>query len=199
MKIGPKYKICKRLGGGIFEKCQTQKFQLSEARAKKSGNKKFAKLSDYGKQLLEKQKVRFSYGITEKQLRKYVAQSVHASDAVATIHSLLERRLDNIVYRAGFAATRRMARQLVSHGHILVNGRRLKIPSYIAQVDDIISVRDASKTKPVFANIANASTSTPNWLTVDSKKFTAKVKSVPPYEVGSTLFDYQAVFEFYSR
>ncbi len=197
MKIGPKYKICKRLGGGIFEKCQTQKFQLAEAKAK-GGKKRFAKVSDYGKQLLEKQKVRFSYGITEKQLRKYVALAVASTDTVSTMSAALEMRLDNTIYRAGFAATRRMARQLVSHGHIEVNGRRLKVPSYTVKVDDVITVRDASKSKPVFANMEDASTA-PNWMTVDIKKFTAKIKSIPVHEAGSTLFDYQSVFEFYSR
>jgi len=197
MKIGPKYKICKRLGGGIFEKCQTQKFQLAEAKAQ-GGKKRFAKVSDYGKQLLEKQKVRFSYGITEKQLRRYVAAAVSTTDTVSTMSAALEMRLDNVIYRAGFASTRRMARQLVAHGHIEVNGRRLKVPSYTVKIDDVITVRDASKSKPVFANIENAATS-PNWLIVDMKKFTAKIKSVPKHEAGATLFDYQAVFEFYSR
>ncbi len=195
MKIGPKYKICKRLGNGIFEKCQTQKFQLSEAR---SGKKRFSKLSDYGKQLLEKQKVRFSYGITEKQLRKYVALSEHATDTVSAIHAALEMRLDNVIYKAGFATTRRMARQLVSHGHVEVNGRRLKVPSYAVKVGDIIEIRSASKKKAVFSHMENSATP-PNWMTVDMKKFIIKIKSVPIYEPGATLFDYQAVFEFYSR
>lgn len=197
MKIGPKYKICKRLGSGIFEKCQTQKFQLAEAKAK-GGKRRFAKVSDYGKQLLEKQKVRFSYGITEKQLRKYIALATASPDAVATMHSGLEMRLDNVVYRSGIAATRRMARQLVSHGHITVNGRRLKVPSYSTKVADEISVRDGSKDKAVFTNREAAGTA-PNWLTVDAKKLTVKIKDIVKYESGATLFDYQAVFEFYSR
>jgi small subunit ribosomal protein S4 len=197
MKIGPKYKICKRLGGGIFDKCQTQKFQLAEARAKKGG-KRFNKVSDYGKQLLEKQKVRFSYGITEKQLRKYVASAIATTDTVSTMSAALEMRLDNVVYRSGLAATRRMARQLVSHGHMMVNGRRLKVPSYTVKVDDEISVRDASKSKPVFASVEKAPKS-PNWMTTDLKKLSVKIKSVPVHEAGATLFDYQAVFEFYSR
>ena len=198
MKIGPKYKICKRLGGGIFEKCQTQKFQLAEAKAKKGGSRR-RNMSDYGKQLIEKQKVRFSYGITEKQLRKYVALSNASTDTVSTIHIALEMRLDNVIYRAGLAPTRRMARQLVSHGHITVNGRKLKVPSYTAKVGDEIAVRDGSKGKTVFANVVKSNTIAPKWLTVDMKKLTIKVKSAPIYESGLTLFDYQAVFEYYSR
>ncbi len=198
MKIGPKYKICKRLGGGIFEKCQTQKFQLAEARARKGGPRRRG-MSDYGKQLIEKQKVRFSYGITEKQLRKYITLATASADTVPTMHAALEMRLDNVIYRAGFAATRRMARQLVAHGHITVNGSKLKSPSYGTKIDDQVEVRTGSKSKTVFANATLSNATAPNWLTVDMKKLTAKVKSVPTYESGATLFDYQAVFEFYSR
>ncbi len=197
MKIGPKYKICKRLGGGIFEKCQTQKFQLAEARAKKGGPRKRG-MSDYGKQLIEKQKVRFSYGITEKQLRKYVDIATSKVDTVSTMNSSLEMRLDNVVYRSGLAATRRMARQLVSHGHINVNGRKLKVPSYTVKVEDEITVRDSSKSKPVFTN-CDMTQKAPNWIVVDTGKLSVKVKAVPEYEAGSTIFDYQSVFEFYSR
>ncbi len=198
MKIGPKYKICKRLGGGIFEKCQTQKFQLAEARARKGGSQRRG-MSDYGKQLIEKQKVRFSYGITEKQLRKYIDLATASQDAVSTMHKELELRLDNVIYRAGFASTRRMARQIVSHGHITVNGHRLKVPSYTAKVGDEISVRDASKSKTVFANVTKSNVSAPNWLTVDMKKLTVKLKNEPEFEAGATIFDYPAVFELYSR
>ncbi len=198
MKIGPKYKICKRLGSGIFEKCMSQKFQIVEARARKSGPRRRG-MSDYGKQLIEKQKVRFSYGISEKQLRKYVDLSTASQDAVSTMHLSLETRLDNVVYRAGLASTRRMARQLVSHGHITVNGRKLKVPSYSVKVDDEIAVRDGSKSKTVFADIAKSAAKAPNWLIADLKKLTVKVKSIPVHESGATMFDYQAVFEFYSR
>jgi len=198
MKIGPKYKICKRLGGGIFEKCQTQKFQLAEARARKGGPRRRG-MSDYGKQLIEKQKVRFSYGITEKQLRKYVAKATASTDAVSTMHTELEMRLDNVIYRAGFAATRRMARQIVSHGHITVNGRKLKVPSYTVKIDDEVAVRDGSKGKTVFADVTRSNVVAPKWLVTDMKKLTTKVKSAPVFESGATMFDYQAVFEFYSR
>ena len=124
MIIGPKYKICKRLGGAVFEKCQTQKFTLAEARKKttKSQGKRPNAMSDYKRQLLEKQKMRYTYGLSERQLSGYVAQSVeksaHPGDALML---RLESRLDNVVYRLGLAKTRRLARQMVSHGHILVN------------------------------------------------------------------------------
>jgi small subunit ribosomal protein S4 len=200
MKIGPRYKICKRLGGGIFEKCQTQKFQLSEARSKNSkGGRGFKRgMSDYGRQLIEKQKVRFSYGITEKKLRKYVTQASGSQDAVSVINTLLETRLDNVVYRAGFAKTRRMARQLVAHGHITVNGRKNKVPSHIVSNDDVITIRDSSKTKTVFSKIEPAM-KPPKWMTVDIKKMTVTLRNSPEFDANATIFDYQAVFEYYSR
>jgi small subunit ribosomal protein S4 len=199
MKIGPKYKICKRLGGGVFEKCQTQKFQLAEARARKGGSGRRRGMSDYGKQLIEKQKVRFSYGITEKQLRKYVDIATASADAVSTMNRELEMRLDNVIYRAGFASTRRMARQIVSHGHITVNGRKLKVPSYTTKVGDKIAVRDGSKSKTVFADVTRSNVSAPKWLNTDMKKLSLEVKAEPVFESGATIFDYPAVFELYSR
>ena len=92
-----------------------------------------------------------------------------------------------------------MARQIVSHGHISVNGRRLKVPSYTAKVGDEIAVRDGSKGKTVFADVTKSNESAPKWLTADMKKLTVKVKSEPTFEAGATMFDYPAVFELYSR
>ena len=131
MKTGPRYKICKRLGNGVFEKCQTQKFTLSESRRSFQGRRP-RQISDYGKQLLEKQRVRFTYGITEQQFVNYVNSATKKEgDAAATLLSTLERRLDNVVYRLGLAPTRRAARQMVVHGHILVNGKKAAIPSHV--------------------------------------------------------------------
>src|SRR3989344_3987742 len=108
MLIGPKYKICKRLGASVFEKCQTQKFQLAEARAPRKIRSKRGG-SDYGQQLIEKQKARFTYGLTETQFSRYVreAMSARGKDSSAGLLSRLESRLDNAVYRAGFVKTRR--------------------------------------------------------------------------------------------
>lgn len=200
MLAKPKYKICKRLGNGVYEKCQTQKFALSEARAKKSFKRR-RNLSDYGRQLIEKQKVRYAYGITEKQLRKYVALAVGSTEPTDTLFAGLETRLDNTVYRLGFAPTRRAARQMVSHGHITVNGKKMTVPSHTVTKGDSIAVRDASKAKLVFTNNAEVieNTTAPKWLTVDSAKLTATVKAAPEFVVGETTFDLPAVFEFYSR
>jgi len=200
MQSKPKYKICKRLGNGVYEKCQTQKFALSEARAKKTFKRR-KNLSDYGRQLLEKQKVRYAYGITEKQLRKYVANSVSTKDPASELFGGLETRLDNTVYRMGFAPTRRSSRQMVSHGHILVNGKKMTVPSHIVKKGDTITVREASKDKPLFVGNkdAIAGHAAPKWITVDPKKLTASVKAQPEFVASDTIFDLPAVFEFYSR
>ena len=203
MISGPKYKICKRLGGAIFEKCQTQKFALSEAR---SGKKKVkhggGQMSDYKRQLLEKQKMRLSYGITEKQLSRYVEESVtHTEDPTKALIGRLESRLDNVVYRLGLAKTRRLARQLVSHGHIMVNGKRMTIPSYQARPNDAISVREGSKQSPLFINLTERVelASIPAWLYMDLGAVSGKILTEPVYSQTESLFDPEQVFEYYSR
>lgn len=200
MLTKPKYKICKRLGNGVYEKCQTQKFALSEARVKKSFGRR-RNLSDFGRQLLEKQKVRYAYGITEKQLRKYVAAALGAKEPAAELFKGLETRLDNTVYRLGFAPTRRAARQMVSHGHIQVNSKKMTVPSHVVKKGDAITVREGSKDKAVFvANMDTISAHTaPKWLSADAKKLTASVKAMPEFVASDTVFDLPAVFEFYSR
>ena len=202
MKIGPKFKIAKRLGAPIFEKTQTQKFALSQARAGRA-LKRGGQTSDYKKQLIEKQKMRFSYGITEKQLRRYVdeAMTTVGHKPVTILMERLESRLDNVIYRLGLAKTRLQARQLVSHGHVLVNGKRLSIPSHKVNKDDVITIRTGSQSSPLFAQLAeNTEVSTvPAWLTLDIKKLTATVVGTPVYNPAETLFDPEQVFEYYSR
>ncbi len=203
MIIGPKYKIAKRLGATIFEKTQTQKFALSEARSAR--NKKVRKggmMSDYKKQLLEKQKMRFSYGISEKQLSRYVRESFEQGhQPIAQLLGRLESRLDNVVYRLGLAKTRRLARQLVSHGHIHINGRRLNIPSHLVKIGDVVSIREQSKSSPLFLGISEtlAEHTPAHWLSLNAKEFKGEKKAEPTYEPSETLFDPQQVLEYYSR
>jgi small subunit ribosomal protein S4 len=201
MIIGPKYKICKRLGGSVFEKCQTQKFTLAEARRKQVRGRRPKALSDFGRQLLEKQKVRYTYGITEKQLYRYVkSASQKSSESVPTLYQELETRLDNVVYRLGLVPTRRFARQVVSHGHVMVNGVRVTIPSYHVRVGDKVTVRESSRNKGMFINLAEkmAETSLPNWVAFDSKTFEGTLKSNPEFSTDTQL-DLPLVLEFYSR
>lgn len=201
MKIGPKFKIAKRLGAPIFEKTQTQKFALSQARGGRK-NKRPGQASDFKRQLIEKQKMRFTYGITEKQLRRYVDEAVEKShQPVALLMERLESRLDNTIYRLGLAKTRQLARQIVSHGHICVNGKRISIPSHRVKVNDVISVREGSKQSGLFVQIAETheSAQVPAWLSLDIKKLSATVTGLPVYNPAETLFDPEQVMEYYSR
>lgn len=199
MKIGPKYKIARRLGAPIFEKTQTQKFKMRQG--EKAGKKPMVR-SDYARQMLEKQKARLTYGVSEKQFAKYVKNVIEEGSHTPTleIFQALETRLDNIVYRIGLATTRRFARQVVSHGHILVNGRKVTVPSFVVRPGDQISVREGSKSTAMFKDldekIKNAQT--PVWLTWNDKK-QASLLRLPTLEGQDLLFDLGAVIEFYKR
>ena len=130
MKTGPRYKIAKRLGASVFEKAQTQKFALSADRsAKNKKRSRGGRQSEYGKQMLEKQKVRVTYGLPERQFRNYVRKALTAHSAKPTdrLHELLELRLDNVVWRLGLASTRRGARQMVAHGHVMVGDKKIAL------------------------------------------------------------------------
>lgn len=201
MKIGPKFKIAKRLGAPIFEKTQSEKFAVSQARRGRE-RKRGGQASDYKRQLIEKQKMRLTYGITEKQLKRYVDEATEKSNQpIALLMERLESRLDNAVYRLGLVKTRRFARQVVSHGHIVVNGKRLTIPSHKVKVGDVITVREGSKASGIFTNLADKheATAVPTWLTVDVKKLEGKVLGAPVYNPAEALFDPEQVMEFYSR
>lgn len=201
MKVGPRYKICKRLGNGVFEKCQTQKFTISEGR-RRVRMRRPRQMSDYGKQLLEKQRVRYTYGITERQLVNYVKQSTKGNgDAIETLLGTLERRLDNVVYRLGLAPTRRAARQMVSHEHILVNGKKAGIPSHILKQDDIVTIKEKAKKSHLFVDLVERQTEwkSPTWLNFNIKKMEGVVKNMPNKENTETMFDLGVVMEFYSR
>ncbi len=199
MKIGPKYKIARRLGAGIFEKTQGAKYQ---ARAERRKIKFSRQKTGFGAQLIEKQRARFMYGITDKQFKNYVKASLKKGTAQNEgLFQMLELRLDNVVYRAGFADTRRQARQFVSHGHINVNGKKVNIPSFNVSKGDVVSIRKESAVKPAFVNveekIKNATKST--WVTVESKTKEATVYALPHYDSTIEIFDLSQVFEFYRR
>ncbi|MDZ7726343.1 MAG: 30S ribosomal protein S4 [Candidatus Campbellbacteria bacterium] len=204
MLTSPKYKICRRLGSHIYEKCQTQKFQLAEARkGKMQRHGRRRNVSEYGEQLLEKQRVRYTYGLREKQFSRYVKEASETTGAVPAeiLFQTLERRLDNAVYKLGLAPSRAFARQLVSHGHIKINNRKIDIPSYQVKVDDVISVKDSTKEKNIFDIIQGRleNYKQPNWLSFDPKKFEGKVTSLPKMEAHELGFDLSSVIQFYSR
>lgn len=202
MKIGPKYKIARRLGSAVFDKTQSPKFAASEARhAKNAKSKKRKQISEYGQQLMEKQKIRYTYGISEKQFSNAVKEATATKGTAASdvLHELLERRLDNVVYRFGLAPSRAMSRQMVSHGHFLVNGKKTTVPSYRVVEGDKISIKDGSKGSVMFAEISKKldKYAYPAWLTFDPGKMEGVIKAKPGRE-GSML-DFARVLEFYSR
>lgn len=195
--VKSKYRIARRLGAGVFDQTQTQKFALREQNATK---KRGRGQSDYGRQLLEKQRVRFTYGLSERQLSNYAKLAYVAKDPSAMLHKMLEMRADTAVYRAGIANTRRAARQAVSHGHILINGTRIKTPSYALKKGDKISVREGVRKSSLYAGLGdkNMDRAIPQWLSVDLNLTTAEVTGEPQYSAAEAL-DYPTVFEFYSR
>ena len=204
MIIGPKYKIAKRLGASVFPKTQTAKFALAQersARTKKTGRRN--QQTEFGRQLLEKQKVRFTYGLSEKQFGNYVAAatSLHGHRPVDTLHRLLELRLDNIIYRLGLTNSRRAARQMVSHGHIVVNGVKTTIPSRAMRIGDVIGIRPGSKDARLFEGFAEkfAERPLPRWLTWNAKTMEGGVLELPTDETADVAGDLVSVLSFYSR
>ncbi len=201
MIIGPKYKICKRLGASVFEKCQTQRYQLAETRNPQRPGR--GSRSDYGVQLLEKQKARLTYGLSESQFSRYVHEAMEkkGADSKTLLLVRLESRLDNAVYRAGFVKTRRAARQMVSHGHIMVNGRKLSVPSHKIEKDDVISIRTESRASPLFAMRAEvfAEAITPTWMTMGDNGFSATINEIPSLLETALPFNPATIIQFYSR
>lgn len=204
MKIGPKYKIARRLGDRIFSKCQSTKFTVSGTERKTRGGKKGHRaMSEFGRQLIEKQKARFTYGVTEKQFANYVqkAQARKQDSPTVSLFKILENRLDNIVYRLGLAKSRLNARQMVSHGHITVNGRKVSIPSMQMKIGDKVSVRPASRDKALFKDLAERSKDIvlPDWLVFDFEKMEGQMKNEPTIGSSESNLDFGNILEFYSR
>ena len=200
LPIKSKYKIAKRLGAGIFEQTQTQKFALSEARSKKE-RRGGRGGSDFGRQLLEKQRVRFTFGLSERQLSNYAEAAFEQKDPSAALHKSLEMRADSILYRAGFSTSRRAARQATSHGHAMVNGVRITRPSHQLKKGDVIEIRQSAKKSPLYAGLAEQEEkrSAPAWLSADFSLLKIEVTGEPQYSQGETGLDYPTLFEFYSR
>ena len=192
----------------IAKKCRS--FEVSPA-TMGYGNKKSTrnpgnanrrrKVSEYGIQLKEKQKVKFIYGVLEKQFHKYYLKAAHMKGITGdNMLQLLELRLDNVVYRLGLGKTRRMARQVVTHGHILVNGRKVDIPSYTVKAGDVITVRQQSSQLEMFKVLREGtSVVTPKWLTFAAPTLTGKVEALPQRDDIDFELQENLIVEFYSR
>jgi len=204
--IGPWVRIDRRFGVAVSGKKSAPKI-LSRRNfppgqhGRTKGRKR--KLTEYGLRLMEKQKLKFLYGgIREKQFKKYFDMaSKSKGNTGQVLLQLLERRLDNVVYRLGFASTRRQARQFVVHGHILVNGKKVNIPSYLVSVGDVIEVKPSSRDIPqIKENLENTDPrSVPVWLQLDKENFRGKVIDLPKDIQLEIPINLQYVIEFYSR
>ena len=164
------------------------------------GNDRKKKLSEYGKQLTEKQKLRQMYGVNERQFRRLFMLALKSKEVTGVAFmKLLESRLDNLVFRMGFARTRRGARQLVNHGHILVNGKKLDIPSALCSIGDVISVKESSKSLKVIKESLDSLATKCAWVDVDVEKLSGKyVREVERNELPQDIQESQIV-EFYNR
>lgn len=163
------------------------------------GNTK-KRVSEYGIQLKEKQKVKFIYGIREKQFRKYYDKAQKSRTATgAEMLSLIERRLDNVVYRLGFGATRPQARQFVNHGLFTVNGKVVDIPSYQVNVNDVVAVKESKKDYEIFKSLKDVKVVCPKWLSVDMENLTGKVLAKPQRDDVDANINETLIVEFYSK
>lgn len=160
------------------------------------------RLTPYGVQLREKQKVKRFYGLLERQFRRYFdAASSKKGDTSVYLMQALETRLDNVVYRLGFAVSRRQARQMVNHGHYLVNGKPVDIPSFAVKTGDIVSIKESKRTSPLYNSLVDrvAKMELPNWLIADTSKMEGKMIDEPKDVDLSQIFDPKLIIEFYSR
>jgi small subunit ribosomal protein S4 len=202
MQIGPRYKKARYLGAAVFRKTQTQKYAMrSQATVKTKKGRRGGK-SEYGRQMMEKQKARYSYGVASGQFSKYVKQALQTKgDNAKNLLRILEGRLDNVVLRAGFAPSHSAARQMVSHGHITVNGKRVTVPSFEVSVGDKLAIREGSKKKVLFAKLDEElkTVKAPAWLAVDAATKEIRIAGEPATDATELLFDVKSVLEFYTR
>ncbi len=201
---GPKTRLCRREGINLFG---SPKYQRLLARNPNipgmHGAKRQGKVTEYGKQLREKQKAKRMFGLSESQFKKYYDKADRSKDITGdALLGLLERRLDNVLYRSGFALTRMQGRQFSSHGIFRVNGKRINVPSYEVKIGDIIEVRESKIGSPVFTKNKEALGEThdvPSWLKVDSKKLAIEILELPSKQHFESIIEPQLIVEFYSR
>ncbi|EEU30027.1 ribosomal protein S4 [Limosilactobacillus coleohominis 101-4-CHN] len=196
---GPSWRLSRRLGvslSGTGKELARRPYAPGD-----HGNDRRGSLSEYGTQLREKQKLRFMYGLTERQFRNLfkragkIKEGTHGTNFMV----LLERRLDNMVYRLGLATTRRQARQLVNHGHITVDGKRVDIPSYEVSVDQVIGVREKSKDLDIIKNAVDAVVARPSYVEFDADKLEGKLVRLPAREDMNADIDEALIVEFYNK
>jgi small subunit ribosomal protein S4 len=207
MLLDSKCKKCRRAGQKLFlkgERCFSQKCALTRRPyAPGAHGKSFKKrISEYGHQLAEKQKVRYTYGVSDHQFKKYFKEIIRQrGDKEELFIKKLEARLDNVVFRLGWAKSRRLARQMVSHGHLLVNQRKVNIPSYQVKKGDLIGIKKGNEKLSLFKDIEAQlkKHKVPVWLALDKKKFQGEVKNEPQVENLREVGEISMIIEYYSR
>ncbi|WP_137597421.1 30S ribosomal protein S4 [Paucilactobacillus kaifaensis] len=196
---GPSWRISRRLGvslSGTGKELARRPYAPGD-----HGNDRRSKLSEYGTQLREKQKLRMTYGMTERQFANLfvragkIQEGTHGTNFMA----LLERRLDNMVYRLGLATTRRQARQLVNHGHITVDGKRVDIPSYEVEIGQVIGVREKSKNLVIIQNAVEAVVGRPSYVEFDADKLEGSLVRIPEREDMDAEIDEALIVEYYNK
>ena len=191
----PVLKRCRSLGLEPSYLGYDKKSKRQNARAGK-------KISEYGLQLREKQKAKFIYGVLEKPFRNYYEKADRMKGMTGeNLMVLLERRLDNVIFRMGFARTRREARQIVGHKHVLVNGKSVKVPSYLISAGDVIEIKEKAKGMQRYKDIAEATNGrlVPEWMDVDQENFKGTIKEFPSREVIDLPVDEMLIVELYSK
>lgn len=202
---GPSCRLCRREGEKLYlkgDRCYTDKCAVGKrsfAPGQHGTSRK--KLSNYGLQLREKQKAKRFYGLLESQFRKYFEMADRKSGITGeNLLSILESRLDNVVYRMGLATSRKEARQLVTHGHFTINGKKVDIPSYLVNVGEVIAVKEKSRASNKFKEVAEGfKGNAPQWLTVDAEKLEGKVVALPSRDDIDLPIAENLIVELYSK
>ena len=205
--IGPVCRLCRREGMKLFlkgERCYTDKCAIEKRNVPpgQHGRSRKAKMVGYGVQLREKQKVKRTYGVLENQFRRYFEAADRQKGVTGELLlQFLERRLDNVVYRLGFATSRAQARQLVRHGHFVVNGRKVDVPSYSVRIGEVIGVRESSRQAPAILHAIEEvkGRGIPEWLSFDPNGLSGRVASLPTREQINLPVQEQLIVELYSK
>lgn len=202
--IGPSCRLCRRVNDKLMlkgERCATPKCAMERKRPGQRFTRR-RKVSDRGLQLREKQKARYTYGLLERQFRRLFSEAEKSPGVTGeTLLQLLERRLDNVVYRLGFADSRSQARQIVRHGHILVNGRKVNIPSYLVKEGNVVAWKERSTKTALYHQVGESLEGkiVPVWLSLDKSTLTGKVVTLPSRNDIDAKFDDKVIVEYYSR
>jgi small subunit ribosomal protein S4 len=198
----PRGKIVRRLGVNIFGNPKFDRILEKRPFGPGDHGKKRSKMSNYGMQLMEKQKVKKMYGVLEKQFRKYFHEAERRKGVTGhNLLQILECRLDNVIFRAGFARTRNAARQIVKHGHVRVNNRKVNLPSFQVSQDDVITIKAKDSTlKLIKDNIKNTEDRMiPNWINADKEKLVVKIAKLPERADIEIAIEEQLIVELYSK